>query len=330
MVKNIEVETVLDYLGEGISKPALVLGSDFNRYIMKKQKVKQDGKTVIHDCMFLNEVLSYQIANYLGVPVADAAIAHLDATLIENDPAITFVHKFQEGIHFASIELQDKEENLKANYEEALKTGKPYTIRSWKAFFDNIVNSGDISKILALDLLIANFDRYGNTGNLLISNDGSSRKLYAIDHGHAFFSPVWNTDKINALRSPNDSVQYLDWFINLILRNNLQQGQANGMGEVFRNIEASIDLLNVSNHSFQDTVHDIESIDEELIDSWLEIIPNEWYVEKQNQIAFYKSFILKQKSLVKLLIQRLAERGAFSNYRGGVLEWKNVRQVGTV
>ena len=102
------------------------------------------------------------------------------------------------------------------------------------------------------------------------------------------------------------------------------------MGEVFRAIELNIDLNDISNHSFQEVVARIESITEDRVDRWLNNIPKEWFTAKQNQIPVYKNFILSQKSLVRNLLQCLANRYAFSNYRGGVLEWKRERQVGTV
>lgn len=328
MVRIIDVDAFLDYLGEGVTEPALILGSDFQRYIMKKQMLIEDGKKVIYDCLFLNEILSYQIAKYLEVPVPDAAIAHLDSMLIDNDPEIRFVHQFQKGIHFASQELRNKEENLKDNYREALRMKRPYTIRSWNTFFDNITNKEDISKIISFDLLIANFDRFGNTGNLLISNKNNKRKIFAIDHGHSFFGPIWGTNKINSFRSVNDP-EYIDKFINLMLQLNLDDGEVNGLGEVFRSIEEHIDLNDLTYHSFYEVVKKIELINDDLIDEWMNEIPDVWFTEKTVQVAYYKQFVLNQKNLVRILIQKLADRKAFSNYRGGVLEWENESPTGT-
>ncbi len=186
MINRINVNAVLNPLGEGISRPSLILGDDFNRYVLKTQKVFEDNKMVTYDCMFLNELLAYQIACYLSVPIPEVAIAYLSGKLIEKDPALTFVHRFYEGNLFASMELKDTENNMVENYREMIQMKKPYITRSWNTFFSNITNVDDISKILAFDLLIANFDRYGNTGNLLVSNHSSSRRIYAIDHGHAF------------------------------------------------------------------------------------------------------------------------------------------------
>lgn len=329
MIKRIEVDAFLNYLGEGITKPALILGSDSNRYIMKKQKAKVDGKTITYDCMFLNELLAFQIGKYLEVPIPDAAIAYLDPLLIDNDPEIRFVHKFQEGIHFASQELYSKEENLKENYQQALRMGKPYTVRSWNTFFKNITNKNDIAKIISFDLLVANFDRFGNTGNLLISNEGNQRKVFAIDHGHCFFGPIWTTSKINMFKSASENMEYIDTFINTMLGENINVGGVNGLGEVFRSIESHIDMNDLSQHSFYDVVKRIEKINESVIEEWFNEIPDKWFIEKNLQVSYYKHFVLRQKNLVRILIQRLADRRAFSNYRGGVLEWENERPTGT-
>lgn len=329
MVKEVSVDAFLTYLGEGISKLAVVLASDANRYIMKKQKVRIDGKTITLDCMFVNELLAYQIGNYLEVPMPKAAIAHLDPLLIDNDPEIRFVHKFSDGIHFASKELTNKEENLKENYRHALRMGRPYIIRSWNAFFKGVTNKEDVSKIVAFDLLIANFDRFGNTGNLLISTENESRKIFAIDHGHSFYGPMWTKNKVSAFRRVNSGREYIDGFVNTMLNENIKHGEVNGLGEVFRSIESYIDISDVSQHSFYEVVQKIERISEELVDEWMSKIPDEWFVEKDRQVSFYKHFVLKQKELVRILSQRLADRRAFTNFRGGVLEWKDEKPTGT-
>jgi hypothetical protein len=331
LVKRIYVDTFLDYLGQGMSKPALILADDAERYILKTQKVMHNGSLVTLDCMFLNELLACQIADFLDVPVPEGAIAQLDQQLIDNDPSIMFVHKFYEGTHFASLQINDVEDNLLENYEEQLRMQKPYVTRSWSSFFKNIKNPEKIANIIAFDLLIANFDRYGNTGNLLVADTDLGRQVFSIDHGHAFFNPIWGMDKINSLRSPINNHTYYNWFVGQILGNNVGRlGQANGLGEVFRSIESNIDLSDITNHSFQSVVSRVESITEDIVDKWLKNIPDEWFVAKNNQIQLYKNFILSQKDLVRYLIQNLASRSAFSNYRGGVLEWTREQQVGTV
>lgn len=332
LINRINVNAVLNPLGEGISRPSLILGDDFNRYVLKTQKVFEDNKMVTYDCMFLNELLAYQIACYLGVPIPEVAIAYLSGKLIEKDPALTFVHRFYEGNLFASMELKDTENNMVENYREMIQMKKPYITRSWNTFFSNITNVDDISKILAFDLLIANFDRYGNTGNLLVSNHSSSRRIYAIDHGHAFFGPKWGIEKVNVMRSVENTYQYIDGYINIAFGNNVNQGLLDGLGPVFNSLEDKIDLTNVVEHSFKNVVNLIEDISEPLLDEWFKEIPDEWFVkgQKSQQIAFHKQFILNQKNLVRFIIQRMAERNAFSNYLGGELQWRKEKNVGIV
>lgn len=332
LVRRIYVETVLKYLGTGVSKPAVIIADDYQQYILKTQKVVENGKSKVYDCMFLNEILAYQIARYLGVPIPEAAVAYLDKRIIDKDPSITFVHRFYEGNLFASLELANKEENLVENYEEMMKMGKAYLSRTWNAFFSKIVNAEDIAKIIAFDLLIANFDRYGNTGNLLVATVDEGRKIFSIDHGHAFFGPTWETGKINNLRSPTATLDYVDAFVNAVLHNNVGRGFADGLGSVFHAIEPNIDLTDLSNHSFRDIVYIIEHITEDVVDNWLSDIPDEWFIQtdKTSQISYYKHFILNQKNLVRHIIQRLAERQAFTNFLGGALKWKAEKNVGTV
>ncbi|MGG3803188.1 HipA family kinase [Metabacillus fastidiosus] len=334
MVHKIYVETVLKYLGQGVSRPAVIIGDDYRQYVLKTQKVVDENGLQFYNCMFLNELLAYQIACHLDVPIPEAAIAYLDKKIIEKDPEITFVHRFYEGNLFASSLLTNSEENLVENYEEMRRMGKRYLSRTWNAFFSNIINAEDIAKILAFDLLIANFDRYGNTGNLLVATVDEGRKVFTIDHGHAFFGPSWETGKINSLRAPAPTMDYIDAFISGALYNNVKsdRGFADGLGSVFHAIEPNIDLTNLQDHSFLEVVYFIENITEDLVDEWLSQIPKEWFDqgEMATQISYYKHFILRQKDLVRYLIQRLAERKAFTNFLGGALQWKAEKNVGTV
>jgi len=328
LIKEIYVETFLSYLGQGVTRPALILGDDAQTYILKTQKVSDGQGLDTYDCMFLNELLSSQIADYLGVPAPEAAIAKLDGALIEHDPEITFVHRFYEGKHFASLEVKENEDNLMENYQEQLRMRKPLIKRSWKKFFENITNKNDIPKILAFDLLIANFDRYGNTGNLLVASTDNGRKVLSIDHGHAFFGPKWDQNKMNIIQAIEYSDEYVNKIINTILGNN--EGIANGLGEVFRAIEEYVSLDDLNLHSFQEIVYHIEGISEELIDSWLNNIPEEWFVEKMIQKSYYTHLIMQHKYLIRHFIQCMANRSAFSNFRGGVLNWKEEQRAGTV
>ncbi|WEY97111.1 HipA family kinase [Bacillus subtilis] len=314
MVKEIQVNSFLRYLGQGISNPALVLADDFQKYILKTQKVVEGGQRQDYNCMFLNEILSYKIAHYLGVPIPEAAIAFVDQRLIEGDREIVFVHRFEEGYFFASQELENTENNLLENHQQMFLMGKRYIKRTWNAFFDNIKNSDDIAKIIAFDLLIANFDRYRNAGNLLIANTEEGRKVFAIDHGHAFFGPTWTSNKIQYMRHA-PTPEYINLFTGNII--SINRDKVDGLGMIFNAIQSKIDLTDVKNHSFMNIIAEIEHINEHTIDSFFEGIPREWFVEYDLQTTVYKDFLLKQKGLIRNVIQNLMNINAFSNSVGG-------------
>ncbi|QCT01463.1 hypothetical protein E6C60_0742 [Paenibacillus algicola] len=327
LVQRIYVDAFLKQLGQGMSAPLVVLGSDQMRYILKNQRVSLQGQLKVWDCMFLNELLTTMIAEYLHVPTPPAAIAELDKRILENGPTLRFAHRFTEGIHFASLEIPDREENLLENYEQLRAMGKPYVNRTWNSFFSNIINVDDIPKIIAMDLLIGNFDRYNNSGNLIVAQTNEGRMVFSIDHGHAFFGPVWDTNKMAILRSVN-TPQFVPHFISG-LQQPTQGGWLNGMGRVFRAIQENIDLTNPSDHSFLSVIYEIECLSEATLDGWFSEIPDEWYVDKANQIGLMKHFLLHQKNNLRAIIQQMAEREAFINFRGGMLQWKGLR-AGTV
>ncbi|MNW54263.1 hypothetical protein D3C74_318570 [compost metagenome] len=328
MVRTIQVSAFLKQLGEGISAPSIILSDDNQRYILKNQKTSIDGRTIDLNCSFLNELLSHQIAEYLGAPVPEAAVAELDRRILDNGPALRFVHRFTEGIYFASYEVPEKEDNLLENYQVLKGMGKPYISRNWNKFYSNICNPKDSATIIALDIFIANLDRYNNTGNLIIAQSNDGRKLFSIDHGHAFFGPVWQVNKMSMLKSVAPTDEYFNAYLKEIF-DNQQKGFLNGLGEVFKSIETNINLDNNADHDFIEIVHKIEQINEDLLDSWFSNIPDIWFVDKVNQIGIYKYFLMQQKYLVRDFIQILANYRAFTNFRGGKLQWKE-KLAGTV
>jgi hypothetical protein len=305
------------------------MGDDANNYILKNQTVNENGRIVKYDCMFINEALAYQIGNFLGIPIPECAIAFVDEDFLNYNPQLRFEYRFKQGNYFASKRLNNIENNMLDNTQQLIDMGKPYIAKSWNNFFNNIQNKDDVAKIIAFDILIANFDRYENSGNILIDKCNNNRNIYAIDHGHSFWGPFWTLDKQRYLRFI-PSEEYVLNFIKIIVDSELRKGKVYILGGMFRALEQFIDLNDVEMHSFMDIVEKIESIKEEYIDEWLNNIPEEWYTDKKEQVAYYKDFILKQKNTVRYIIQSLSGRGAFTNYRGGVLKWKVKEMCGTV
>lgn len=320
MIKRIEVETFIESMGLGVSRPALILADDSNEYILKNEKIDNNGTIQNYNCMFLNEMLAFQIGKYLDVPMPDAAIAHVYQDFIEEDPTLRFAYRFEEGIYFATKKLDNLENNLMSNIYELKNMGKNYVNRTWNSFFKNIDNRNKIVNIIVFDIFIANFDRYRNEGNILISGD-YGRNIYAIDHGHAFWGPILDQNKVNAMKNVFLEENYPLKFAHMVKQEN---------GRIFRALCQHIDLTSQLCNPFSDVVSKIEDISEDLIDEWLNNIPNEWYIDKNIQSVYYKNYLLKQKDYVRVIIDSMVNIDLFDNYLGGDLIWKTKVRSNTV
>lgn len=313
-MRTIDVETFLEPMEMGVSRPVLVLGDDFKEYILKNQKVTNDNGTMVYDCMFVNELLAYQIGCYLGVPMPEVVIALVEGEIVENNPKVRFAYKFEKGKYFATERLKYVENNLKDNFMDLISMGKPYRKKSWNSFFENISNKDDIAKILAFDIFVANFDRYKNEGNVLVNRE-DPRKMYAIDHGHAFFGPKWEQSKVQCLGLVNITEKYILEYTQAILKQM--------PGVMFNAFQEYVDLTDINNNPFDEITQRIIDIDESMIELWMNNIPDEWYVNKSMQKAYYTNFLLKHKNIVRSVIQNIVSMDVFSNYTGGVLQWSN-------
>lgn len=316
MINRIEVDTFYRPMGLGMSVPILVMGDDFENYILKNE----NRDRLNFNCMFLNELLAYQIGLYLGVPMPEAAIANVSKLFVLKEPGVRFSYKVEPGLYFASKELEGIENNLLDNIQELLQMGKKYANRTWSVFFNKIDNKEYIANIIAFDILISNFDRYSNEGNVLISAV-NKRCIFAIDHGHAFGGPTWDVGKLQRMKSCFDEQNYIRAFVF-----NAKQCS----GRIFRALCQHIDLTELDKNPFATVVDKIESISEELIHTWLNNIPVEWFIDKKLQSQIYVNYILTQKRLVRDIIQSMAENELFDNYLGGKLEWLKEYQLNTV
>ncbi|GIN38999.1 protein kinase family protein [Heyndrickxia oleronia] len=328
MVSYIEIDAFLKELGEdkpGMSKPVQVIGSDGNTYILKNQNVfdPRSQKWVVWDSMFLQEVLVYNICKFLNIKVPNCVVANIDKLFLDNAPALKFEHRYSLGFHFASEFIENVEDNLLNGYKMLLQMGKPYIKTSWKNFFKKIYNTEDIPKIIALDLLTGNFDRFGNEGNLMVALENNRRYIYAIDHGHCFSGPIWGLGKRQELLNMSNIQNYIPAILNNLLR--FSGAPLSGLGIMFKAMDQHIDISDPTNHSFMEVVKKIENINSTIIDNWFVDIPDEWFVDKKNQISFYKQYILTKKDIIRILINELAKNRAFDSYTGGELTWKESR-----
>ncbi|WP_342543335.1 hypothetical protein MHH33_07070 [Paenisporosarcina sp. FSL H8-0542] len=337
-IQRLNVDSFLTVIGKdtpAVSEPIKVLCDDNNSYILKTDQIfDETSKTYLHfDCTFVNEFLSYCIAKHIGVPTPEAAIANVDKDFIDANLFLKFQGRFSEGDHFASFFLEKCEGNLMEDYLTLHTEGKSHLKKPWNKFFGDLGNPEDIPLIICFDLLIANFDRFRHSSNLLVQND-DNRRIFVIDQGHAFNGPYWNTSKASIRQMQGlPSHEYITGYTNLHFLHNQQsraQGIFNlsGFGDIFRALDNYIDVSDINNHSFIEPIKRIKTIDAKLITDWLNDIPDSWYVNKPVQVDFYRSFLLTQIQFMPGIIQHMANTSAFGSRTGGILSW-NAQSTGT-
>ncbi len=323
-MKDISVATFLGDLGTdhgGMSQPIRILDDNGDEYILKNQQTPTD----LWDCMFVQESLVWHIANHLGLLIPSYGRARVTQQVLDASPEIRFKYRLRPGIHFASMRMDGCENNLLDGYARLKQIGKPYLKSRWNAFFKGISNSNIIPGIVVLDLLTGNFDRFTNEGNLLVGPDSlGQRSIYLIDHGHCFNGPKWTPDKQKFLRMPSPTPDYPITYIQMLHSAAYLGGSAlSGLGLVFRELEKYIDISDIAHNPFLPYVRKSALINEALLDSWFGPMPDEWFIERSSQIAYYKHFILQQRMYIPKILQLMASGRAFSNYIGGELNWND-------
>ncbi|WOI03374.1 HipA family kinase [Lactiplantibacillus plantarum] len=312
----------------GQSKPIAVLASNNKRYLLKKQFVDRPNKpTLNEDSVFMQELLVYQLAVYLGIPVPGFAILNIEEEFINENRDYLFAQHLKPGLYFGTEMLPNVENNLVDNYIQEINNGKPYIIKSWNTYFQNVINADMYADIIALDCFTLNGDRFTNGGNLLVaSNNQRERKVYAIDFGHCFFSPCWDSEKISRfhrLLDAKDSANCLifsNTMVDKLLSISAYQRPAQGFGQIFRAMESNITFTN--GNPFNEIVNKIAGIPDNTLLNMLQSIPSEWVVGSEMQINLYLRFLSRQKLLVQSMLDRMYTFGAFSNSLGGNLQWQ--------
>lgn len=325
----------------GQSKPLLVQASNGELYYIKNNYVYHNGNWIDENAVFFHEVLAYNIARYLNVDIPDIAVLELEQDLMSANSDLLFQKRFSPGIYFGTKKVDNVEDNLCDNYANLIRMNKPYLRRSWNNFYKNIENSEVVANIIVLDLLLGNFDRFNNIGNLVIgsSPDSNKRRLYAIDHGHCFEGPIYNLRKETFLRS-NDlsNNQEIQNYISGKLWKIVAIAQYNGpnhnrpfnlAGEIFKALELHVDLEDPSNHSFQKPISLVEQLNYDTISKMMSSVPDEWLVNNNSQVKLYSDYIYRQTKLLRPMIEQLVKWQAFSNYRGGGLNWIQEKPTGT-
>jgi hypothetical protein len=311
MYKLITIEKFLYQLGDGQSKPIAIIGNDGKHYVIKTTNIFNEKKKTLENwnAVMIQELLVFNIARYLGIRTPSVAIANLDSTTLPTD----FKENYKDGLYFASEFIHDAENNYATG--SSLK-------QSWTDFLKGIDNSEDVPKIIVLDLLTANFDRFGNNGNIVVTRNKGKRWIQIIDHGDCFWGYTWeHPSKQQMMQMAGNNETYMSIFFRKLMASSGSRYPMSGLGEIFRAFDQYIDVSDVSNHCFKSIVQKAATITPEIIDDWLSEIPQEWYSNVIVQRKLYKSFFHQQQKILPVLISNMAKFGAFQSWLGQDLKW---------
>lgn len=323
---------------QGISKPIAITASNGKTYILKNNIVKYPGwtKPSNQDAEFFQEVLVSEIANKLDIPTPNYAIVTIDDDTLSNFPNLRWKYKFTKGKYFATERLPNIGNDLMEVFDLAVHHNQPYAIRRWHSLFSNIINKDAIPKLMALDFLTINLDRFTNGGNLLFQYQRNGKWLVSIDYGYCFFSPYWSLDIEHQIKSRKyDLLNYnnpqknpklcrsysanmMMWFITRGMEAN--QSPKFKYGVVFDALQREI--VFDSQNPFDSVVTKIESLTEDFFVNAISHVIPEWVSGGNVQREAYAGFLNRQKLLLKPFIEYNLAQKMFTNYKGGQLEWQ--------
>lgn len=322
----------------GQSRPIFITAANGKNYYLKKQFIIDKGNKLLENCVFLQELLSYQLANYLGIPTPNCAIVSVDNNFLEYNRDLQFKASLTAGLYFATEVIPNIYTNILNNKILGSQLGQPRMKDPLYKVYAKVNDPSLFVNVIALDMLILNFDRFGNEGNFLITKNNNVFSGVAIDFGHSFCGPSWTNEKIEILDFPKtiitqDALEYyLNFLCNVFLNN--KGLPFSKLGPTFDAMEKQIIFKDSSDNlinPFNSIVEKIENLNSIDIKKMFDFIPSDWYVNMDIQKNKYLDFIMSQKEFLRYLIDYFYQYGAFSNSIGGKLQWrKNATLFGTL
>ena len=160
-------------VGIGATEPQFFRANDQNTYVVKLQNNRLGPKVLV------NELVAAHLGKIMGLSFPTSDIIEINKqTLQENQyllpPEITV------GQHFASLHLKNAEYLGKYNLHKG-------------------INTAEMAGIILFDHMFHNVDRANNKKNLLIRQENTGYKLYAIDNSHLFRSGKWTAESLTRL-----------------------------------------------------------------------------------------------------------------------------------
>lgn len=213
------VSCLLDEIGAGVTKPINAL-IDNSRVVVKLRNNDESSRVLI------NELVSYQIAEKLNLPIPNYGIGQIDK--------------------YTELKTSINDNQLgKCFYTERIDNVTSL-VDNKKLIQNYIANKSDFLKIILFDNLIYNKDRH--KGNILMNTGFKSKNncIYIIDHTHVFdLGPMWNKNQLcNRIRELDyKNKQVMEYnketYKILVDRDNLSLDTLLNEANIFKNVLTS-------------------------------------------------------------------------------------------
>lgn len=301
----------------GISHPAKILASDGKEYFLKGHYAYFDHRWGRMEAALAQELFSYQLANYMDIPVTNVALIEIDESDLDVYSELTFIHHIaKKGLYLAIEAVETTDQNLKILLDSKNRN-IPQAQKKINTFFRNVQNKIDIPKIIYFDLLTANIDRYNNAGNFIFKKTSNGNYIIAIDFGFCFFGPFWNS-KVNNLLSKDFANKDPNRWKQIILKSCLCTHENYKRAPVLNLLNPYINF-NVNPFAF---IHSVAlNLTSDKLANMLRAIPDEWLVQGDYQRNIYLNFILNQVKMMPTILEYAAMNKFFTNFTGGNLIW---------
>ena len=173
-IQLLRINSIIESTKFGASSPTIVKAADNKTYILKTRFEDMEHDDVDHmDLGIFNEVLAYQIHDYLGYKISQQEVCYL---IIDQD----FINSAKQAYNVGVIKKESYE-----YIEQSLgvNIGIEYIEDAMEPLGITLTNSFK-KQVMQMDNYIMNCDRVeGDNPNIL--HHKKSNKFYAIDYGNA-------------------------------------------------------------------------------------------------------------------------------------------------
>lgn len=168
----------VEYLGSvgvGVTAPQFFRAADEKIYVVKLQNNRLGCKVLV------NELVAAQLGKLMGLCFPASGIIEINEQTLQKSQRL-MTPEISLGRHFASLYLAHTEYVDKHNLYQG-------------------INTAEMAGVMLFDHMFHNADRGNNKKNLLIRQEDTGHKLYAIDNSHLFRSGKWTIESLTNLNT---------------------------------------------------------------------------------------------------------------------------------